>query len=134
MNDSSRQPPLKIWMVTPQTWNVVAQATQDQPDQTKALEDEASWKEILDAGIAVEVGVLDPMWKAVLTETLTASIAFRMTSTYNELAYIADVSLGQHVTTCLTRRLSVAELEDGSLEPTGADPELGLQRDRKSVV
>lgn len=121
MNETPQQPPLKIWMVTPHTWNVAAQAAQaDSPDPA----DDASWKELVDAGIASQAGVLDPMWKAVLAQTLTAPIAFRVASTYNNLAYLADVSLGDNVTTCLTRRLSVAEAEDGSLEPTGADPQM----------
>lgn len=124
MNDSPQQPPMKIWMVTPQTWNVAAQAAQDQIGRPTDRADDASWKELVDAGIAVEAGVLDPMWRTVFSQTLTAPIAFRVASTYNGLAYIADVSLGENVTTCLTRRLSVAEGEDGSLEPTGADPEM----------
>ena len=85
MNDSPQQPPMKIWMVTPQTWNVAAQAAQDQIGRPTDRADDASWKELVDAGIAVEAGVLDPMWRTVFSQTLTAPIAFRVASTYNSL-------------------------------------------------
>lgn len=122
MADPQTAPPLKTWLVSPKGWNTAAESAQN-PAAGQAADDEV-WAELVRAGVARDDRTLDPMWQAVINQSLTAQAVFRVASTYNGLAYLADISLGREVTTCLTRRLRVEDDGSGALVATGADPQL----------
>lgn len=125
-------PSNRIVLVDVRAWNLAQRVVANESGQAGAfasaqLDDaaaDAAWHDLVASGLALRSGELDPDWQQVLASTLTAEIAFRVVSTYRDLAYLADVTINEGVVTCLLRRLRVTPATDGALEPVGADPVL----------
>lgn len=111
-------------MCSPGAWAAAAQTATTSSLSLLTPGDDAAWEEMQRSGVASGRGELDPHWREVIHQTMTAPVTFRVASTYRGLAYLADIAVGTHVTTSLTRRLRVEDDGSGFLTPTGADPQL----------
>lgn len=81
------------------------------------------WATLVDAGVAVAEGELATPWRDLLAAQHRAEIQFRLVSTFDGFAYVADVTVGDPNTAIIVV-CPVAQAPDGALECAEGDGEV----------